>query len=135
MTFTLQPAYGRDYHNGKEAVAAFLSGADFINATAQWTGGGTYIDASSIPAGARVTLRFFHSRKVASFIRGREPKPRVKGPRGVRLVPLFDFRLASAPRRLWSRPGDVWRVAFKPRARGYARMTGEASPDGWRYVS
>jgi len=76
MTFVLQPAYGRDYRSGKEAVAAFLSGADFIHASRDFTGGGSYIDAASIPQGARVEIRFAASRKVTSFVRGNEPKPR-----------------------------------------------------------
>jgi len=132
-SFTLQPAYGRDYPNGRAALAAFLSGADFVHATAQWHDGREYIDATTIPAGAFVTIRFCADRKLVAFTRGREPKPR--GPRGVRMVPVFNFRLASAPRRVWRRTGDVWRVAFKPRARGYARMTGELGADGWRHVS
>lgn len=41
--FTVTPAYGRDYKNRAEALAAWVKGDDFINATQHITGGGTYM--------------------------------------------------------------------------------------------
>jgi len=120
MNYSLQPAYGRDYKTGREAVEAFGRDVDFVHASSLHTGGGSYINASQIPYGARVSIRYARDRKQTSFVRGREPSFEVR-PRRVRLVPLFDLRLKREPQRI----AGGWRVTFKPRARGYAPMVRE----------
>jgi len=75
MTFVLQPAYGRDYKSKGAAVADFLEGKDFIHASRDFTGGGTYINRPLIPAGAWVQIRYAANRKVFAFRCGQEPAP------------------------------------------------------------
>ena len=55
---TLCPAYGRDYKSGKEAKAAFLSGADFVITDYFHPSDGRYANVSDLTKGETYMLRF-----------------------------------------------------------------------------
>lgn len=61
---TLVPAYGRDYSNGKTALADFEAGKDF--SLASIFHGGGYVSRSDFQAGDRVLIRYGKLRKIVS---------------------------------------------------------------------
>ena len=54
----VKPAYGRDYKNKKEAIAAWAEGKDFIHSTAIIYGGGEYTSCRDWPDGQEVEIRY-----------------------------------------------------------------------------
>lgn len=62
MYYELTPAYGRDYKNKSEVVAAWEADKDFLG---DYQLGFSYVNKSSIPKPCTVNLRFAKNRKVA----------------------------------------------------------------------
>jgi hypothetical protein len=59
---TVSPAYGRDYKNGKEALAAWNEGRDFlINDMSIY---GTYVSKREAPAEWEVSIRYNNYRDI-----------------------------------------------------------------------
>jgi hypothetical protein len=62
-SFTLLPAYGRDYRSKAALLADYHANRDFVLRT--WDMPDTNINAEQIPAGARVEFRYRNLRSVA----------------------------------------------------------------------
>lgn len=58
-TYTLTPAYGRDFKSAREAQENFLAGRGWILQPE-----GLYCSASELPAGALVQLRYCRNTRV-----------------------------------------------------------------------
>ena len=69
-TFTLTPAYGRDYTSKKAAVADFVADKDFEDQSFDATG--RYINRPQIPDGASVHLRYKRLTQCAVLVKGKE---------------------------------------------------------------
>lgn len=59
----VSPAYGRDYKNAKDAKADWTSGKDFVNESAMFTGGGTYVNSNDWTGS--VEIRYARKTKAA----------------------------------------------------------------------
>ncbi len=55
-SFTLTPAYGRDYKTKAEALADFNANKDFMNQS--FMSSGSYVNKQDIPAGSTVNIRY-----------------------------------------------------------------------------
>jgi hypothetical protein len=94
-SFTLLPAYGRDYKNKTDARSDFESGKDFQDSSYGATR--PYINAEQIPDGASVKIRFLRATREFSFEKGTKPPaphltktPRAPRPTGYRVLGWVD---------------------------------------------
>ena len=62
---TISPAYGKDYKNQKEAIAAFKDGKDFEMQSIASGFAGSYCSKTDFSPGVTVNIRFKQMRNIA----------------------------------------------------------------------
>lgn len=74
MMLTITPAYGRDYTNAKEALAAFRKGLDF-----QVQPSGQYTSLRECPVGLQLIIRYKNLRCITTVEVTAEMKEALNG--------------------------------------------------------